>query len=79
MNVIMPIISHLLQDCDTGVFESIAYTCRQINSCCTPLQFFNLVIKCSLDQVEAVKVALLKCYDHVEVEYCYNKSTESVS
>ena len=38
--------------------ESIAYTCRQINSCSTALQFFNLVMKCSLDQLDTVKLAL---------------------
>ena len=59
------------------MFETIAYTCRQINSCCATLQFFNLVVKCSLEQVEAVKVALMKCFDRVEMVYCYNKSTES--
>ena len=65
------------QDYDVSAIEKLAYTCRQLNSCSTALQFFNLVVQCSLDQIEEAKVALLKCFDLVEVAYAHNKSAES--
>ena len=57
--------------------EGIAYTSRQLNSTSTSLQLFNLVVFCSLQQVELVKSALLKCFDSVEVAYAYDKTAET--
>ena len=65
------------QDCDISAMEKLAYTCRQLNSCSTALQSFNLVVQCSLDQTEEENVALLKCFDQIEVAYAYNKSAKS--
>lgn len=62
-----------MQDCDTDVF---AYTSRQLNSSNTSLSFFTLVVLCSLDQMDLVKTALLKCFDSVEIAYAYNKSAQ---
>ncbi len=56
--------------------ERIAYTSRQLNSTSTSLQFFNLVLLCELEQLEDVRVTLLKCFDSTEVAYAYNTSTE---
>jgi len=56
--------------------EEIAYTSRQLNSTSTSLQLFNLVVLCSLQQVESVKCAMLKCFDSVEVAYAYDKTAE---
>lgn len=66
-----------MQDCDSDIYEKIAYTSRQLNSSSTALPFFNLVVLCDLQQVEPLKVAILKCFDSMEVAYAYDKSAQA--
>ena len=70
------IVMSCVQDCSVEELEGITYTSRQLNSTSSSLQLFNLVVLCSLQQVESVKCAMLKCFDSVEVAYAYDKTAE---
>ena len=67
-----------MQDYSSEDAEEMAYTSRQLNSLCTGIQFFNLVVLCSIVQQQQVQKAIEKCFDSTELAYCYKQGAPAL-
>ena len=56
--------------------QQIVYTSRQINTIPEhPMQIFNAVLICDVDEIDFTRSSMQKCYENVDLAYWYDAST----